>query len=398
MHYLFVYPSQGIWGGIETQIVRMSHWLVQRGHTVTVITISDSNWGPLLPDGARSVALGDQYWKLYYYFRAKRIWNDLRLPRPDVVKTFNWELDTAWIGYQLAVITRARAVAGFYGPVPDLRRLRPGFELRNFLHNFPTHARIFMSPEQIEELEEAHGHSGTLWLLPVDSDQFLPAVRNPVWGRLVSIGRMSDMKQYNLYMIDVVAELRRRGHDVTWTVHGTGDYEPEMRESIRAQGLEQAITLAGPMPYEQCRRALAEAYAFVGMGTTVLEASLFGVPNVLALVFDREGVTYGPIYRVPLGSVGDTRKEPPTGKVVDELERILMLTPEEYAAESDRVREYAQPYDTDASMRHFVELIEAAPRPRRRVGPCVGNYLRRPGRHVAWLWRKHVRRSAPTAA
>jgi Glycosyltransferase len=375
MHLLFVYPSPGIWGGIETQIVRMSHWLVSHGHQVTVLTTSDRHWGELLPPGVRCVALGEEFWRLQYYFRAKRIWRRLNVPRPDVIKSFNWELHTAWIAYQLAVITGAKAVAGFYGPCQHLRDQPLDFYLRSFLRNTPARARVFMSPEQIEYLEERHGQGGELWLLPVDSRLFLPAVRRPIRGRIVSIGRLGDMKGYNLYMIQVVDELIRRGHQVTWTVHGTGEYEAEMRKIIQARKLEGVITLAGPMPYKQCRRMLAEAYVFVGMGTSIVEASLFGVPNVLALAYDHAGMTYGPLYRLPLGSVGDVRRESPTLKVVDEIERILKLSPAEYAQEAERVYQYAQPYESEMSMRRFVEIMEAAPWPQQRFGPILENYL-----------------------
>lgn len=375
MHFLFVYPSPGIWGGIETQIVRMSHWLTSQGHQVTVLTASDRHWGELLPPGVRCIALGTEFWRLEYYFKAKRIWRALSVPRPDVVKSFNWELRTAWIAYQLAVITEAKAIAGFYGLCQHLRDQTEGFYLRSFLVNMPARARIFMSPEQIEYLNERYARGGELWLLPVDSGRFLPATRQPTWGRIVSIGRMGDMKGYNFYMIDVLEELLRRGHKVTWTAHGTGEYEVEMRERIRERKLEGVITLVGPMPYERCRQALAEAYVFVGMGTSIVEASLFGVPNVLALAYDRVGVTYGPLYRLPLGSVGDGREEQPTLTVTDEIERLLNLSPVEYAQESERVFQYAQPYESDVSMRRFVEIVEAAPRPKQRLWPCVQRYL-----------------------
>lgn len=395
MHFVFVNPSIGIWGGIETLIVRMSHWLVSHGHQVTVITVSDRQWGALLPQGVRSVALGGSYWRLNSYFRARRIWRSLHLPRPDVVKSFNWELRTAWIAYQLAVITGAKAVAGYYMPQQFLRKEPNGFLLRSFVHNTPARARIFMSPEQIGEMQDRHGQGGELWLLPVDSDRFLPATRHPKPGRIVSIGRLDDMKGYNFYMIDVVAELIRRGHQVMWTVHGTGAYEAEMRESIRARRLEKAITLAGAIPYEQCRQALAEAQVFVGMGTAIIEASLFGVPNVLALAFDREGLTYGPIHRVPLGSVGDVRHEPPVLRVADEIERILLLSPADYAAEADRVRRYAKPYECDASMQRFIEIVEAAPMPKRWLWPCFENYLHAPRRRITRLWEAWAERLGP---
>lgn len=390
MHIVLVYPSPGIWGGIETQIVRMSHWLVSQGHQVTVVTAFDKHWGGLLPENVPCIALGHDFWNLTYYFRARRIWRSLGIGRPDVIKTFNWELRTCWIGYQLAIISGARAVAGYYAPRKMLLELPRDFYFRCFLHNFPSSARIFMSPEQIEGLQDEFGQDGQLWLLPVDSNRFIPAERRPLWGRIVSIGRLSKMKEYNLYMIDVVAELIRRGHNVTWTAYGTGEFEEEMRAMIRERNLEGAITMPGPIAYEQCRQVLSDAYVFVGMGTTIIEASLFGVPNVLAIAFDREGRTYGPVYRVPLGSVGDGRREPATLTVADEIERILKLTPEKYESECARVAQYAQPYESDVSMRHLMEILEAAPPPKRRLLPCIGNYFHGPRRRLTRIWRERV--------
>lgn len=387
LHFVFVCPSDGHFGGLQTQMVRMAHWLVSHGHQVTVITISDETWGELLPESVRCIPLGARYWDFRYYFRARRLWQSLNVPRPDVIKTFNWELVTAWIGYQLAVITGAKALAGYYMPRQYLQRLEHDFYLRNFLRNMASGARIFMSPEQIEELEAKHGASGELWLLPVDLEHSLPAVRQPIWGRIVSIGRLSEMKEYNLYMIEVVAELIRRGYQVTWTVHGTGSYESQMRQMIRERNLDGIVVLAGAMPYEKCRQALADAYAFVGMGTSIIEASMFAVPNVLALAFDRKGLTYGPIYSVPLGSVGDTRDAPPVSTVADEIERLLKLDQEDYAAEAERVRTHVQSYETNRSMQRLMEIVEAAPMPHRRFWPCVECYLVAAGRRLRRISR-----------
>jgi hypothetical protein len=382
MHYVFIYPSSGILGGIETQMVRMSRWLVAHGHAVTVLTESDRDWGRLLPKEVRSFALAGQFKKLTYYFHAKSLWTKLNVPRPDVIKSFDFW--TAWIAYQLTVIAGGKVVAGIYVPQPAIRQAHGSFYARHLVKRIPRLARIFMSPEQIEEFEAVYGEGGELWQLPVDAGQFLPATRQPKWGKLMSVGRLAVMKEYNLYMIEVVEELRQRGHDVTWTAHGTGKYEAEMREMIRARGLEKFVTLAGAMPYERCWQMLADAYVFVGMGTTILEAALFKVPNVLALAYDRAGLTYGPIYRVPLGSVGDIRKEPPTLKVADEIERILKLSPEDYAAEAERVYQYARPYESDISMQRFVELTQAAPSNDKQLWRCLVNYL-------YWLPRRVAR-------
>jgi hypothetical protein len=175
-------------------------------------------------------------------------------------------------------------------------------------------------------------------------------------------------------MIEVLAELRRRAHDVTWTVYGTGDFEPEMRQRIRRAGLENVITMAGTVPYPRFWQVLKDAYVFVGMGTSILEAALFKVPNVNAIPYDLKGITDGPVYRFPPGSIGPATL--PTLKVVDEIERILRLTPDEYQAEQERVHEHVRVHEMETSMRLFLDLANAVPPFRRRRCLFAANYVR----------------------
>ena len=96
-------------------------------------------------------------------------------------------------------------------------------------------------------------------------------------------------------------------------------YEPEMRRLIKAADLEQAITLEGRFPYHRWH-CLADA-RICRDGASILEAALFKVPNVYAIAYDRSGVTYGPVHRIPPGSIGPGLTSTPKLKVVDEIER-----------------------------------------------------------------------------
>ena len=183
------------------------------------------------------------------------------------------------------------------------------------------------------------------------------------------------MKEYNLYMIDVVKELIRRGHDVTWSVYGEGPYEAEMRQRIKQEGLESVISLEGTVPYERFWQVLQDAYVFVGMGTAILEAALFGVPNVGAIGYERQGLTFGPSHRLPSGSIGQLSVNPPRLKVVDEIERILKFNSTEYDAEQDAVCRHVQVHTMEQSMTRFLELVrQADPIKRRQPTLYLANY------------------------
>ena len=181
-------------------------------------------------------------------------------------------------------------------------------------------------------------------------------------------------------MIDVVRELRERGHDVTWTVYGEGKYETAMRERIKRLGLEQVVSLKGSVPYEHLWRALEDACIFIGMGTAILEAALFKVPSLFAVPYDQEGLTYGPIYQLPAGSNGPASTNAPK-RMTDEIERILRLSPAEYQAEEQAVCDHVQVHQAASSMDRFLRLAgEAAPVVRQR-----SRYL---ANYPLWLIRR----------
>ncbi|MDD5141087.1 MAG: glycosyltransferase family 4 protein [Verrucomicrobiales bacterium] len=400
MDFLFIYSSPGVLGGIETLIVRMSRWLVKNQHRVTLLVESPEHWAHLLPEEVKCVALGKRFPELYYYFHAKRLWQSLNLPNPDVIKSF--DIGSSWIACQLAAITgsNSKVLAGIYNPyvfkwyyaTESLHFWDPKkLYVNNFLENIPANARLFCGVDQIEELEEVHRRQGVLWPIPIDTREFDAATRKPKWGKIVSVGRLSPMKEYNLYMIEVVKELTDRGHDVSWMVYGTGEYEAPMREAIKKHGLERAITLAGAVPYKCFWQVLEDAYVFVGMGTANLEASLFKVPNVTAVAYDRDGLTWGPVHRLPQGSLGHVSSSPPTLKVVDEIERILRLDPSDYAAEQESVYNHVQVHSIGASMERFIELVREATPIKQKKSLYCANYL-------FWFLRRALKRKSDVPA
>ncbi|MCX6967703.1 MAG: glycosyltransferase family 4 protein [Verrucomicrobia bacterium] len=368
MHYLFIYSSPGILGGIETLIARMSRWLIREGNQVTFIAKKVDDWGHLLPKEVQVFALGPRYAELYYYFHAGKILKECKISPPDVIKSF--DVQASWIACQMASFfgNRCKVIAGNYNPFvfrdhsaagwPSWER--PSLLFRNFFECIPPSARLFCGQDQLDELRALYQQSAILWPLPMDANEFLPAVRQPKAGKIVSVGRLSPMKEYNFYMIDIVRRLLDKGHAVTWSVYGKGEFEAPMRDRIRQCNLENAITLEGEVPYNRFWQVLADASVFVGMGTSIFEAALFKVPNITAAPFDLEGLTWGPVYQFPKGSLGPADLAPPRLKVIDEIERILSLSPSGYRQEAEAVYKHVQEHEMQASMQRFLEAVRDA--------------------------------------
>lgn len=368
MHFLFLYPRLDNLGGIETLIARMSDWLIEDGHTVTLLLESSGVEKRLMPPGLAVVEAGKEWSCLSRRRSAKASWSRLGLPAPDVIKSF--EAECSWMGTMLSMVIRPtpRLVIGDYGPgfVPD-RRVpfrNPLYRIfvRNIANHVPPCGRMFMSNEQLKEFQGTYGlqQQGHVWYLPVDGRRFADLKRAPRPGHLVSIGRLDPMKEYNLYMIDVVRRLVDRGFDVTWSVYGDGSFAELMRQRIADASLKDRVRLMGRLSYDRMGEVLANAFAFVGMGTAVIEASLCRVPGVVAMGHDATGVTYGPVYKFPVGNVGEFMALPPSSTVEAELVRLLTMSPGEYDREMESVYQYANQYSPDVQMERFLDICRKA--------------------------------------
>jgi hypothetical protein len=137
-----------------------------------------------------------------------------------------------------------------------------------------------------------------------------------------------------------------------------------MKARIDKLGLGEVIEMRGILNYSDFASALQDAYLFVGMGTSIIEAALCGVPGVVALAHETNGLTYGPLYRFRFGNCGELMDAAPSTTVEAEIERVLGLREQEYEEEMQRTREYAKAYAMDGSMDRFLEIVAKASAPK----------------------------------
>jgi glycosyltransferase involved in cell wall biosynthesis len=378
MRFLFVSTILGpTIGGTETLIARMSKWLLDRGHQVTLLTNSVGDFRDIFDGGLQVIEAGDRILDLCYLHGVKTTWSDLHVPPPDVIKAFN--LTASWISTLMALKIKPtpKIIFGNYNP-DTIPKSRHPFKhnaqrlyLRNLITNYPDGSILCMTKEQVAEFQKLCGNRKKVnfWPLPVEDPSRNAPARAPRQGNIVSIGRLDPLKGYNLYMIDVMAHLRSKNLPATWTVYGEGGLREEMDTRIHELGLNDAVRLEGNLPYRKLAEALREAYLFVGMGTSVIEAALCGVPTVVALGYDTTGVTYGPLQRFPFGNCGEPMATPPNTTVEAEIERILGLSEVGYRQEVQETKQYAKSYDMDKTMGRFLSYVEKAapPKPHRAL-------------------------------
>lgn len=111
--------------------------------------------------------------------------------------------------------------------------------------------------------------------------------------RLLSVGRLVEKKGFPL-LIESVRRLRERGLAVTAEIAGDGPLREELQEQIDRAGLNDAVTLLGPLTQSEVRDLLGTRRLFVapfviaedgnadGLPTVLLEAMARGIPCVAA--------------------------------------------------------------------------------------------------------------------
>ena len=118
MHFLFISSILGhTTGGIETVIARMSRWLIEKGYRITLLANSSSKFRELFPDEMRIIDLGKQLRQFCFHHKAKRVWPDLLIDRPDVIKSFH--ITDSWISSILSSIIKPAPTVLFGNYFPN---------------------------------------------------------------------------------------------------------------------------------------------------------------------------------------------------------------------------------------------------------------------------------------
>lgn len=386
MNICFIFPYLQM-GGCETLLIRMSRWLIDKGHRVTVLTRHDGMMASAFPQGARVVVDQRRYETvLYGGATAANSMLAWAFQGEHVDVFYALTPDALWVAAALvnAQSESSKCLAGVYRPgsfVPGTRLLgRPRMTAYCypaeflFQNHLPPCCRLYMN-EAVKELLESHVRAqvpGVIWPLPVDGTPYRTLSRNPEPGLIVSVGQLVPAKEYNLWMINVIDQLVSDGYDVRWEVYGDGVYRDQMAEQIRATHLEDRIALKGTLPYEQLGQTLSRAHVFVGMGTSLIEAGYAGVPAVVATGFDLTGMSYGFLHDLPEYACGEP-VDRPQRPVVDIIKQVLAANDDEYARLATADREHAKRFDLHDLMTRFMDILKAAPLVERLWRPTLNS-------------------------
>lgn len=286
-----------------------------------------------------------------------------RLQRPDCILAFDTSSLLEAAALQKFAFPAARVLVFVAHP----REFCPGKSRRlrdrlaaDLLLQLPPGNIAFMNDACRQEHSERLGSTLDQCVvapLPVDVSRFTTIPIGPkVPGRVVSVGRLTRFKSYQRNVLPVIANLRSQGIPVQLHFYGAGTEERNLRGLVRGYHLENDVFFHGPVSHSALPEVFRSAWAFLGMGTSVVQAAAAGVPALVAVESSPLPETFGFLSETDGFGTGEIRT-PSTRQSIEDRLRYLYAHPEEHARISTECRTSAMRFSEEAHWTEFARWI-----------------------------------------
>lgn len=174
----------------------------------------------------------------------------------------------------------------------------PYYERKNrevFFNILPKSNVIFFNESMIDFYGRDFSEANLFPLGVVESKpNSTMRMKSPTGELLIgSVGRLVEFKSYNLWMIDVVKELKEEGVNVCYQIYGDGPLKEDMQHRINELGVSEQVILKGTLDYSDFENVVSSFDVFVGSGTAIVEAASLGVPSIIGIESEKSPFTYG---------------------------------------------------------------------------------------------------------
>lgn len=172
---------------------------------------------------------------------------------------------------------------------------------RTFVFNCLAQSNLIIFNESLVALYQQHGRDLSnancfpIGVVDVSSSDISLAfcVKSVSPLKIVSVGRLVDFKQYNKWMIELVAELKNSAMSLEYHIYGNGPLEASLRDLTKRLGVVDAVHFHGLLNYADFDATVAQYDIFVGSGTAIVQAAALGVPSIIGIENVAEPYSYG---------------------------------------------------------------------------------------------------------
>lgn len=176
---------------------------------------------------------------------------------------------------------------------------------------------------------------------------------------ILTVARLVDMKGYIEGLIKDYASIARSTTIPSrLVIVGEGPLRGRFEKIAADAGIRDRVEFAGSVPYASLNDYYRRAHVYVGMGTTVLEASAVGLPAVIATAHTRDFISPGLFSSDDRLELGETFSGKPIvqGRLLLK-ELIESRETREREGVAGRLKVIAQ-FETDRVMQRFISHLE----------------------------------------
>lgn len=289
-HLCFVNTSTS-WGGGEKWHSVAAKLCCERAQ-VSVITKRESKLAAQLESSSVSLSFFNisnrsllnpmMIWRLYRYFKSNQF--------DCVILNLPADVKSAGIAAKLAKVKRVIYRRGMPHPIRNtcLNRFLFSKVITDVIVNSDEIGRSIVekNPDMIEATKIHTIYNG------VNINEYQPNIEGSIQREgdeiiLGTTGRCVAQKN-QLVLLDVVAELKRRGRNIKLYIAGTGPLEAQLKLKITALGLDNQVHLLGFLSDPKPMLASLDVYLFPshyeGSANSVIEAMAMAKPSVVFAV------------------------------------------------------------------------------------------------------------------
>lgn len=369
MKVLFVYGNMYSLGGIQTWLIRVARKLDAEGHSVALLTRSPTEpWdstSAFVDELANyaTVHVGGRHW-----FTGPAAHPSLG--RPQVIFACGLEALLLAVHVQKRMLPEAKIVAGTFAPreycwkAPRRQRRWSQHLAERIIQRLPIENFMFSTDGMARQTGDCLGRDLTasrVLPLPIDTDRLQPVPGRRIdLNKIASVARLVPYYTHHRQMIRVIAELRAEGHAFAYHAYGDGPDRSALEMEARRFGVEDAIFLHGAIPYEDFPEAVGDAFAYIGLGTALIEAAACGIPSLVAIDSHAGPMTYGFVQDTTGNDIGGYVPGHVEHPIAERLLWLASRTEEEYRQVERRSRARAEEFSLNRLIPRLVDILSGA--------------------------------------
>lgn len=356
MKFIFLNRDTGT-GGLQTAILRMCRWLANNGHKCVVLTANHGNLTPTLAQCASIIRIS--YSEYFGLTTSRQLCNTVA--GADCVHTFSW--DTLILGIKIASELNTALIVGVYHPrafnfFPIAPRPYYAELHRELFRSLADCNLLFMneSTRSTNQIDFNRAFAGSL-LRPVPVEiPAMPRIPRKREGafRLLSVGRLVNFKRYPIGVCELLGGKKWNNKKLHFSIYGDGPHKADLHEIIQRTRITDQVMMGGEVPYKELASVMQQHDAFIGMGTSALEAAVSGLPTIVAPAYGDGRMVSGFFHEQSGYNYGESAGDRSTEAMLDEL---LAMNNEDLSALGEREYSAAMRFGADAVMPAYLAHV-----------------------------------------